>query len=242
MSVFLITTTTLPSATQGTAYSATLAATGGTTPYTWSIYSGALPTGLTLSTGGAISGTPSVSGVFQATFEVADAASQSSTARLTLNVSSSYAGSKASVPMETVLSVGPLVGTSNPTYVPVAELTAAQFSGAKVAVLNPTNFQSSMVEKLNTLADAGQVKITMNRITNDAGQLALTAAWVAGGRYLFQVQEAPDASIGQTTTGNLTQFAAIISDGPSYDLEPMKLPVLSFTLDISNAIAFTAGS
>jgi len=55
-----ITTTTLPDATIGTAYSHTLVATGGSTSsYTWIVTSGTLPTGLTLgSASGTISGTP----------------------------------------------------------------------------------------------------------------------------------------------------------------------------------------
>lgn len=58
----VITTTSLPSATAGVAYSATLAASGGTAPYSWAITSGALPSGLTLSSSGVISGTPSAAG------------------------------------------------------------------------------------------------------------------------------------------------------------------------------------
>ncbi len=54
-----VTTTTLPSARIGQAYTATLAATGGTTPYTWSVTSGTLPPGLSLTpSSGVISGTP----------------------------------------------------------------------------------------------------------------------------------------------------------------------------------------
>jgi len=55
-----IATTTLPSGTVGTYYdSKTLAATGGSAPYSWSIVSGYLPTGLTLSSNtGVIGGTP----------------------------------------------------------------------------------------------------------------------------------------------------------------------------------------
>jgi len=42
-----VTTLTLPGGTLGTAYNQTLGATGGITPYAWSISVGALPAGLT---------------------------------------------------------------------------------------------------------------------------------------------------------------------------------------------------
>lgn len=54
----VIDTTSLPGATIGVAYSATLTAHGGNPPYTWSIFSGSLPVGLSLSSAGVISGTP----------------------------------------------------------------------------------------------------------------------------------------------------------------------------------------
>jgi len=57
-----ITTTSLPGATVGTAYSVSLAASGGTPPYSWSLTSGSLPPGLSLSSSGVISGTPTTSG------------------------------------------------------------------------------------------------------------------------------------------------------------------------------------
>jgi hypothetical protein len=58
-----ITTTSLPNGSVGSAYSQTLAVSGGQTPYTWSVNSGALPPGLSLNTGtGAITGTPTTAG------------------------------------------------------------------------------------------------------------------------------------------------------------------------------------
>ena len=59
----VITTSMIPSATQGVPYSFQLQATGGTTPYTWTITSGSLAAGLTLSPSGLISGTPNYSSV-----------------------------------------------------------------------------------------------------------------------------------------------------------------------------------
>src|SRR5262249_10843973 len=65
-----ITTTALPGARVGVAYSATLTATGGTPPYTWSIASGTLPAGLTLTSAGVISGTPTAIGTSSFTVKV----------------------------------------------------------------------------------------------------------------------------------------------------------------------------
>lgn len=49
-----------------------LSATGGRTPYTWTVTSGALPGGLNLGADGSIMGTPSAAGTFSFTIQVAD--------------------------------------------------------------------------------------------------------------------------------------------------------------------------
>ena len=74
VSSLTITTTTLPAARVGVVYSQTLTATGGTAPYTWSVTSGTLPAGLTLSAG-AISGTPTTAGSNTFSITVSDSAS-----------------------------------------------------------------------------------------------------------------------------------------------------------------------
>ncbi|MBX7223992.1 MAG: putative Ig domain-containing protein, partial [Blastocatellia bacterium] len=53
---------TLPNATNGTGYNQTVTASGGTAPYTFALTSGTLPVGLSLSSGGAITGTPTTNG------------------------------------------------------------------------------------------------------------------------------------------------------------------------------------
>lgn len=62
----------LPNALRGTAYSAQFATTGGTAPVSYAIITGALPTGLALSTAGRISGSPIVSGGFTFTVRAVD--------------------------------------------------------------------------------------------------------------------------------------------------------------------------
>ena len=84
-----ITTTTLPGATQTGAYSQTVAGTGGTNPYAWSVTSGILPSGLTLNAStGVISGTVGASAVSETfTVTLTDANGVTATKSLTITVS-----------------------------------------------------------------------------------------------------------------------------------------------------------
>ncbi len=79
-----ITSTTLAGATVGTAYAVTLAAGGGTPPYLWSATG--LPAGLTISAGGAISGTPTTPGSFTIAATVKDSTGISVTKSLPLTI------------------------------------------------------------------------------------------------------------------------------------------------------------
>src|SRR6185437_8997610 len=84
-----IATSSLNGGTMGSTYSQTLTANGGFPGYTWSLVSGSLPAGVTLSPAGAISGTPSASGVFAFTASVSDHSNpvQTITAAFNLNIS-----------------------------------------------------------------------------------------------------------------------------------------------------------
>ena len=64
---------TLPAGQAGVSYSQTISASAGTSPYSFGITSGALPSGLTLDSGGSLSGTPTVSGAFNFTVTATDA-------------------------------------------------------------------------------------------------------------------------------------------------------------------------
>ena len=65
-----ITTPSLPNGAVGASYNVTLAATGGTLPYSWSLLSGNLTGGLALSPAGNITGTPGVGTAGNYTFVV----------------------------------------------------------------------------------------------------------------------------------------------------------------------------
>lgn len=71
----VVTLAPLPGGTAGTTYTTTLTASGGDGgPYTWSLKSGALPSGLLLSEGGVITGTLLEAGVFSIEIQVNDTA------------------------------------------------------------------------------------------------------------------------------------------------------------------------
>ncbi|WP_285727269.1 beta strand repeat-containing protein [Psychromicrobium xiongbiense] len=81
-----ITTASLPPAQVGVAYSATVIASGGTAPYSYTLSGGSLPAGLTLSSAGVISGTPTAAGAFAPTITATDTLSAIGSKALPLTV------------------------------------------------------------------------------------------------------------------------------------------------------------
>jgi hypothetical protein len=82
----VIQTVSLPDTTAERLYSQTLQATGGVPPYTWSLGSGSLGTGMNLSAGGVISGTPTSPGTSVFVVRLTDSAGQSVTRTLAITV------------------------------------------------------------------------------------------------------------------------------------------------------------
>jgi len=108
VSPLTIATSSLTSAQVNVPYSATLTAQGGSSPYVWSISSGALPGGLSLdSNTGVLAGTVSQAGAFTFTVTVTDSSSQSNSQQLTLDatvVNSGNFDGPAELPRTTVQS------------------------------------------------------------------------------------------------------------------------------------------
>jgi hypothetical protein len=84
-----ITTSSLPDEVVQQNYSQALQATGGQAPYTWTKTAGDLPSGLSLSSGGAITGTPAADGTYTFTVKVEDSTTptkQSATKELSIKI------------------------------------------------------------------------------------------------------------------------------------------------------------
>src|SRR3990170_4704161 len=101
-SALSLTTSSLTDGTVNLAYSQTLLATGGKTPYTWSIATGSLPAGLNLNTAtGVISGTPTAGGTSNFTVRATDANGATSSQALTITIFSGLSVTTASLPQAT---------------------------------------------------------------------------------------------------------------------------------------------
>ncbi|MEO9240608.1 MAG: putative Ig domain-containing protein [Jatrophihabitantaceae bacterium] len=98
------------SSTVGTAASLQLSASGGTSPYTWTATG--LPTGLSISSSGLISGTPSAAGTFSVTATAKDATNTTGSASFSWTVSSTGGG--CSNPGQKLGNPGFETGTASP--------------------------------------------------------------------------------------------------------------------------------
>jgi hypothetical protein len=70
----------------GIAYTASLGASGGASPYTWSLDGGTLPGGLTLGADGSVTGVPSAAGTFNFTVKASDTDNQYTTQGATIKI------------------------------------------------------------------------------------------------------------------------------------------------------------
>jgi len=170
-----VATRSLATATIGTVYSASLTATGGTTPYSWSSVSGTLPAGLMLNaSSGAITGTPTgPAGSASLTFQVQDSGSpaQSATATLSITVGMpvtvSVAPARAAITVSQLLS---LTATSNDPAGVVWSITPAGGS------FSSTTSASGVAITLTAPPTAGVYTVTASSVTNTSQRASTTVA------------------------------------------------------------------
>jgi hypothetical protein len=154
-----ITTTSLPGGVVGAAYNATVAATGGTTPYTWSATG--LPAGLSIdAASGAITGTPTTAGSSTVTITVTDStnpAHLSAAKTLSINIAGQLAITTTSLPS----------GVVNTAY---AGVTLAATGGAPPYTWSATGLPAGLT--LN--ASTGQIAGTPTAATTNTVTITVT--------------------------------------------------------------------
>ncbi|MEM3428224.1 MAG: putative Ig domain-containing protein, partial [Nitrososphaerales archaeon] len=151
-----ITTNTLSNGTTGQSYSQTLQATGGTgTGYTWSLYSGSLPPGLTLSPSGVLSGTPTTAGPYTFTVKVTDSANNYATKSFSITITSNLTITTSSLPNGTV---GQSYSVSLSATGGYGSYTWSVISGG---LPNGVNLNSSTGQISGTPTNAGPCNVTI---------------------------------------------------------------------------------
>ena len=194
-----ISTASLSSGVVGTSYSVSLAANGGTAPYTWSITSGSLPAGLRLASGsGAIAGTPTASGKFSFTVTVRDSSNpvQTKSDLLSITVAAApVATTRLSIATSTLLSG--TVGTTytqtlqanggTPSYawsITSGSLPAGLSLGAGSGAITGTPTASGTFKFTVRVTDSGnpaQTKSASLSLTVRSSQLAISTSSLAAG-------------------------------------------------------------
>jgi hypothetical protein len=161
-SALTISTASLPGGTVGTAYTSTLAATGGVPPYTWTA-TGSLPAGLALSGTGVLSGTPSAGGSFTIGVKVTDSQGVTATKSLPLSVTGVAITTAATLPN----------GTASLPYSQTLSVTSgsAPYTWSTGASLPPGLSLSAAGVISGTPSVAGSFSFTI-AVTDSGGQSA----------------------------------------------------------------------
>ncbi len=115
----------------------------------------------------------------------------------------SYTGSKSQIGSLTTISIGS-------TPVLIGEVTDISKTGAQVQTEDSTNLNSLSEEFITSLLKPGSVDITVNRVSVDAGQVAVETAFNTRAINPFVVT-LPKTS-AQTTTGDSFAFTALIEE------------------------------
>src|SRR5450759_467679 len=248
-----ITTGTLPQGQQGNTYSEVFTATGGTTPYSWSISAGTPPPGTAMNVNGNFAGMPTTVGTFNFTVTVTDAANKTASQTFVVAIGAGSGGtvnvgvSPASVTLSSSQKqqfTATVSGTSNTGVTWSAAAGSVDANGLYAAPA--VNAQTSVVVTAASNADSSKsasAAVTVDPVNNQALQITTGT--------LPQGQQGNTYSEGFTATGGTTPYSRSISAGTpppgiamnvNGDLAGMPTTVgtFNFTVTVTDATNLTA--
>ncbi|WP_210184550.1 putative Ig domain-containing protein, partial [Rhizobium sp. YK2] len=203
----------LSAGTVGTAYSQTITASGGTSSYSFSVTSGALPAGLTLSSSGTLSGTPTAGGTFNFTVTARDSST---------GTGAPFSGSKA---------YSLTIGAPTITVAP-ATLTAATVG----ASYNQTISASGGTSSYSFAVTAGSLPHGLNLSSGGV----ITGMPTEGGSFSFTIT-ATDSSTGTGPFTGSRSYSLTVS-APTITVAPATLPCATVAASYSQTITASGGT
>ena len=148
-----------PAAVVGTAYTDTLTAAGGTTPYTWSVSAGTLPAGISLRADGTLSGTPAAAGTSGFTVTVTDAQSNTAAFATSITVLGGMLAIATTASTATTTPGGTVSYTITATNTGEITLTGATFTDSLSGVVDDARYGK------DATATAGSVRFARPDLT-----------------------------------------------------------------------------
>jgi large repetitive protein len=198
----------------GSAYSDTLAVSGGTGPYAWSVSGGSLPAGITLnSSTGVLSGTPTTAGTSSFTVKVTDANSQTATEATSLTI---VAGPALSFPP-------PPAGELNVAYSDTLTVTGGTgpytwaVSGGTLPAGITLNASTGVLSGTPTTAGTSSFTVKVTDANGRSATEATSLTIVAGPALSFPPPPAGEVNTAYsdtlTVTGGTGPYAWSVSSG-----------------------------
>jgi hypothetical protein len=245
---------------QNVAYSATLQATGGTTPYTWSII-GSLPAGLSLNAGtGAITGTPTGVGTSSFTAQVTDANNTTAQRALSITVNPAIGGGIALVQANSIqgtavgsvsvaFPVGNTAGNLILAYVRMSSTdqtvsvtdTAGNTYTEAVGQVTSAGYQGHLFYAANIAAGANTVTATFSSTNNHPWLAIYEYSGLSPANPLDQTAAAEGSSTAPTCgpTAATTSANELVFAGLSLatDATVIVTPGAGFNMELQDTIA-----
>jgi large repetitive protein len=214
----------LPNGTIGATYLQTFSASGSTAPYTYAVTAGSLPAGLSLGSGGALSGAPGAAGSYSFTVTATDAHG--------FSISAPY-----SLAIDVALTTTTLTLSPNPVVVShtvIASVTVASSgalpSEARAPIASTARAGVLAAVPTGTLSVSGGGQSCTVSLVNGNGSCALTYSTI--GTFAIVATYSGDAqNLGSTTNGTLVVAApAPVTPEPSPTLSGLAQTLLGLAL------------
>jgi hypothetical protein len=192
-----LTFTAPPAGWTNTVYLDTLTESGGTSPFAWTVSSGGLPPGISLSADGNLSGTPTATGTFSFTVKVTDANNQSATQATSLTVSAGVSTTFSAPPVANA-------GVAYTDTLTAAGGTTPYTWSVNAGSLPPGITLTSAGVLAGTPTTAGSYPFSVNVIDHNNGIATASITLVVAAHLTLGFPAPPSAQVGASYSDTLT--------------------------------------